>query len=86
MTQKTIDEWDFVTKPILASIRIDAGWIIHYAKNIDDRLKRLHIKPDWPTEAEARLNEAIPEVETALLLLKQAREALHVKPVWEKTI
>ena len=70
-----LEDWDKYIAPHLAGIRQDAGWITWYSRKIQERLSKLQVRPDFATEAEAKLTEAIPALEQALLSIKESRDA-----------
>ncbi len=72
-----LERWDNEVKPHLEGIRLDAGWIGFYASSIGRKLRKLPFKPDFPTEAESKLTEAVQELEMALLGLREARDVFR---------
>lgn len=75
-----LEEWDRIMGPVLEEIRIDAGWLLHYAERIASRVKKLPARPVWVTSAEKAMEDAMIalnrvklDMEKALTNLAQAR-------------
>ena len=75
----SLAEWDKEIAPQLSGIRIDAGWIAYYARRIKERCAALAAKPGWETEAASELDDAIVELQSAIDVMKQARDELKGK-------
>jgi hypothetical protein len=75
-----LERWDREIAPHLASIRLDAGWLMHYVKKIVDACGQLAAKPGFETEAQDAIMRSIAALELALIGLRKAKDIYDGKP------
>jgi hypothetical protein len=73
MTKIPIDQWDQEVKPLLQKIALNCGWIIHYARGIEDAARAMMIRPSFDTNARASLEEAVDSLKYALEKIDAAK-------------
>jgi hypothetical protein len=75
------DQWLTIVRPVLGSIRSHADWVTYHAANIARQVEMLPYKPDFETEAEAKIDDAIEQLTNAVEVLMEAQRAYRSKPV-----
>lgn len=74
------DTWLGVVRPLLGSIKSNASWVRHHAKEIQDRVRMLPYRPDFETEAISQIEYAIKEAQDAVDILREAKHVYDSKP------
>jgi hypothetical protein len=69
------------TSDILASIEAKGSWLRQDAQSLADFVHRLAVRRDFPTLAEAAMDEAEKELIAALQTVRKSRAAFNAKPV-----
>jgi len=76
-----LDEWDKRIAPRLNKIQGVAGWLEHYAKNLQSAVAGLDARPAWETLAREYLNNAERELMVALAVVRATRDVYDNLPV-----
>jgi hypothetical protein len=74
-------EWDKNIAPKLNKISGAAGWLCHYAKDIQSAANALPARPAWESLAREYLNSAERELMIALATVRGVRDVYDNLPV-----
>lgn len=69
------------TSEILAAIESKGSWLKQDAQFLADYVRMLDVRRDFPTLAEAAMDEAEKELIAALQVVRKSRAVFNAKPV-----
>lgn len=74
-----LDEWDAKIKPILQDIEYRASMIALHTERIAEQMASICNTPDFPTRAEAAMEDAITIIHKAADSMEQSKRAFMAK-------